>query len=262
MDERNRHRNLPSCIPRDDSPKTGQKRDVNPSWPPAIIGPRYLPASLRLQKRRRCCRATRNHHRLPPPGAPTGNAPQRRHARPPAFPHTPSQPSSRDDSNVKEDRCWCRRLGSSIFIRDCAATKISAATTGWRLGFPWSCPGRLCLVVWRFMPAGGGSKSTTAMASSDRRWDARIPSQLHCQRRCNETTTTTMEAMQDASWIDVEESLRLVKRFADRVECRWRFSSSRESALSAERAHLDAASVRPGVDRFNCRFWTEPGDVD
>lgn len=52
------------------------------------------------------------------------------------------------------------------------------------------------------------------MASSDRRWGAHArfnPSQLHCQRRCNGTTTktATMEAMQDASWLVVEESLRL-----------------------------------------------------
>lgn len=125
--------------------------------------------------------------------------PARRH-----FPtHQPAVIAGRQQR--EQDGCWCRRLGSSLFIRDCAATKISAATTGWAVGFPWSRPS-LAIYAGR-----GDSKSTTAMASSDRRWDARIPFQLHCQRRCNGTTTstTTMEAMQDASWLAVEESLRL-----------------------------------------------------
>lgn len=73
-----------------------QRRDKTRRQP--ILASRHhrptIPTSKsQTSKRRRCCRATRNHHRLPPPGAPTGNTPQRRHA--PARRHFPTHPASR-----------------------------------------------------------------------------------------------------------------------------------------------------------------------
>lgn len=194
-----------------------QRRDKTRRQP--ILASRHhrptIPTSKsQTSKRRRCCRATRNHHRLPPPGAPTGNTPQRRHARPPAFPHTPSQQSSRDvKKTVVGADVLARVFSFAIALRPRSPLRRRAG--GWfflgrvRAVSVWVAHRRLAIYAGR-----GGSRSTTAMASSDRRWDAHArfnPSQLHCQRRCNGTTTktATMEAMQDASWLVVEESLRL-----------------------------------------------------
>lgn len=166
---------------------------------------------------------------------------------------------------MKEDRCWCRRLGSSLFIRDCAATKISAATTGWRLGFPWSCPGRLCLgCPW----SSGDLCRPGVVRSRRRRWQVPIADGMRAflpsctangaamrRRRRRWRRCRTRHGLLSRSPCDLSSgSLTELSAVGGLLRC--------GSLLSAERAHLDAASVRPGVDRFNCRFWPEPGDVD
>jgi len=64
-------------------------------------------------------------------------------------------------------------------------------------------------MVWRFMPAGavevddGDGKFRSPMGCA-----CTLPSRLHCQLLyTGTTTTTTTEAMQDASWLGLEESL-------------------------------------------------------